>query len=137
MKKQASKFVISSLAVLSLFVSTAWACACSHHEQKSEPAVVSCPHHEGMQIAVATVDNGLHSLSPDVDCICAKSASRFVAKSDAIKLKKQIAAIALRPAVVADGVRQTVGSPAVHFTKPFYLSDSFHNLAPKRGPPIL
>jgi hypothetical protein len=91
-----------------------------------------------MQVPAADeqTDNAGRAVDRDADCICAAAASRSVVKSPHIKLKKQIAAIAL----AWSGTIADVDPPdrsALNFTKPYYLSDSFYDLAPKRGPPLL
>jgi hypothetical protein len=91
-----------------------------------------------MQVAVEkTAETGVQAtdcFDNNADCVCPADGSRLVAKSEALKLKKQIAAISLVNSftlITKDAPRH----PAVLFSKPHYLSDSFHDLAPKRGPP--
>ena len=82
------------------------------------------------------IENTATCLASDADCICEVAASKAVAKSEAIKFNKHIAAVSVEKVVVT-AVFHPLETARIDFIKPFYLSDSFYNLAPKRGPPIL
>lgn len=75
-------------------------------------------------------------VASEADCICGASASKVIAKADAIKLKQQAAVISLEVPVPA-AVVLSDRAFGIDFVKPFLYSDSFYDLAPKRGPPIL
>ena len=138
--KRLQQFAIGLLTVLSLLISSVEGCTCSHHEADgtSEPA----SHHRHSEMSEAAESHDSHvedanaCLASDADCVCAVPASKFVAKPAGIKLKKQVPTISIKTSIRFAVVRQ-MDTARVDFVKPFYLSDSFYNLAPKRGPPSL
>ena len=138
--KRLQQFVIGFLTVLSLLVSSVGGCTCSHHEADgtSEPAFHH--HHSEMSEAAESHDSHVEDtnacLASDADCVCAVTASKFVAKPAGIKLNKQVSTVSLETSIPVAVVRQ-MDAARVDFVKPFYLSDSFYNLAPKRGPPSI
>jgi hypothetical protein len=73
----------------------------------------------------------------DSGCICGQASSSLYAKSDRPQVDHQIvgfAPAAITP-VLANYPRLTV--PLPNRERPFYLTDSFYNLSPQRGPPVL
>ena len=73
-------------------------------------------------------------LASDDDCVCAADGQTAFAKAESLQLKKHIAlaAVEIPSTVLFVGTYQTA---AVSFVKPTYLSDSFYELPPSRGPP--
>lgn len=136
--KRLQQFAIGLLTVLLLLGSSASACTCSHHEADGTLEFAARHHHSEMSEAAESNDSHIEDtntcLASDADCVCAVTASKFVAKSAGIKLKKQVSTISIKTSIPFVVVPQTDTSRAV-FVKPFYLSDSFFNLPPKRGPP--
>ena len=136
--KRLQQFAIGILIVLSLLASSASACTCSHHGSDSE--VLPRHHHSEMSEAAESHDSHIENTTTcivsDADCVCEVTASKFVVKSDSIKLNKQVPTLSIEASIPVAVVRQTDMARA-EFPKPFYLSDSFCNLAPKRGPPRL
>ena len=136
--KRLQQFAIGLLTVLSLLISSVEGCTCSHHEADGTPEPASHQHHSEMSEAAESHDSHVEDtnacLASDADCVCAVPASKFVAKPAGIKLKKQVSTISIKTSIPFVVVPQTDTSRAV-FVKPFYLSDSFFNLPPNRGPP--
>jgi hypothetical protein len=129
------QFVISVLIILSLFVSSAAACVCSHHQEKVEASVPSCHKHSEQQKTEAKQDPSIESVNSEIECTCFQLDSKINAKSGTIKFEKRVgAAAALTPVKIVFVSR--IAAPKISFSKPLYLSDSFYNLAPGRAPPV-
>jgi hypothetical protein len=79
--------------------------------------------------STACIENG-------ADCICAENASRSFAKSVRPHLQTFAAVLTSATKVAARVATVRVLSPRTNFERPFYLTDSFYNLSPKRGPPV-
>ncbi len=84
----------------------------------------------------ADLDHANYCSASDTDCVCAETSAKVLAKSETIKLNKYILRISTKLPKQLVAVRQQ-DTARVDFVKPFYLSDSFYDLAPKRGPPVL
>jgi hypothetical protein len=123
------------LAVLSLFVASVSACACTHHHQaeKVEAEVPSChkPAHNEQPLTEITE-------AADASCECVLRAGlRVYAKHENLKVEKQALAITandprrdLDPAALTS-VSANYVSPEIH------LSTHYHNSSPGRAPPRL
>ena len=139
--KQLQQFAIGILTVLSLLVSSASACTCSHHHAESDTGKSSLHSHSEMSefgdSHHSRVENTASCLASDSDCVCEAATAKLVAKSDWIKFDKHIATVSLEKADIAVAVFQPLTTVRIDFAKPFYLSNSFYDLAPKRGPPNL
>ena len=114
------------------------ACTCDHHKSDSKSEVSSCHHHADVSEMDEGDDSELQDassiLDPDADCICNAEASKVIAKPGSINLKKHVSGVSLETVLPVAYVRPA-DKVTIEFVKPFYLSDSFYNLAPKRGPP--
>lgn len=140
------QFGISFLIVLSLLVSSISACACTHHhpekaeQEKVETEIVSCHgtsheakpenHHQ----TVETPETVQTSIS-ERECCVIQPAPQAVSKSENFKLEKQQPALLPKSAIEIKAVPQLVSVKTIEFEAPFYLSDSFYNISPSRGPP--
>ena len=134
------QYILSILAGLSLFASSVSACACSHHQEKSETEISSCHEHSTETKAAKNhaeeFSETIQTVVSESECVCFQIAPKIVAKSENIKVEKQVAAIpAIKPIEIIF-VRQNI-SAQIDFAKPPYLSDSFYNLSPGRAPPFL
>jgi hypothetical protein len=136
------QFGISFLVVLSLFVSSISACACSHHQlEKVEAETPSCHQHSEMAMA----ENHHQTDSAEIfqtvisegGCCCIQPAPKVVSKNESFKLNKSVAALLTESQIEIKPISQIVSVAAIDFVTPFYLSDSFYNLTPSRGPPRL
>src|SRR5688500_9630439 len=83
---------IGILAVLSLFVSSVSACACSHHEQSSQPEQKSChgadaapDKHLVSPVVEPAIDSGP---SFEETCFCIQPAIKLSVKGEGFKFKK-------------------------------------------------
>jgi hypothetical protein len=119
----------------SLLIGSVSACSCSHHSgeiEKPKIETTSCHSHaEGDKSKQVQTDH----FAPGDGCICAETAQRTAAKSDAVKLNKFTATV-VPDALQTIATREQRHATSVTFAeKPLYLSDSFYYLAPKRGPP--
>jgi hypothetical protein len=97
MKNQRLKqFTVSLLVVLSLFVSSVSACTCAHHQEKVEADVSSCHQHspkaEAEQQFGTNPFEKIQSVISETECCCIQPAPKVVAKSESIKIDKQILA---------------------------------------------
>ena len=132
------QFVISLLAMLSLFVSAVSACTCSHHQAKQEIETPACHEHSAKIVKnhdADTTETTESSIS-ETGCVCFQTAPKVFAKSETVKFKKYAAGIAnlALPTIVS---ATEIAAVKIDFTKPFYLSDSFYNISPGRAPPVL
>jgi hypothetical protein len=131
---------LTLLTTLSLLASSVAACTCSHHQAEIKPEIPACHQHPEMAEMAdrhgSAVENTSDCLAADDDCFCAENSRKIIAKFEAVKLKKHVTTVSIEVPVFAAAlqVHKTVG---IAFAKPSYLSDSFYNLAPKRGPPSL
>ncbi len=136
MRKRFEQIIISLVAIFSLAVATVSACTCSHHKHETVEITASCNEH-----TVATPEAANENVSACVDdsddCVCPDTATRVSTKHETIRITKHAAAI---PSVTHVDIAHVIAelNTAEHrFDRPRYLSDSFYNLAPKRGPPII
>ena len=119
--------------MLALLASSVSACTCSHHQVEAEVAPAASPCHHHVEMAA---DEAGNCLSSDDDCVCSFDSEQIVVKSESIKLKKH-AALAVVETPVVEQVSCIQQAAKIGFIKPSYLSDSFYNLSPSRGPPSL
>lgn len=134
---KSKQIFIAVYLMASLFVGSAAACACSHHAsepEKSEAGSSSCHSHQ-KNTEVQQADTDADCFENGDGCICAANAQRMAAKSEAIKLKKHLTTIAQQPATEIVTRELLIATSTSYVLNEFYLSDSFYNLAPKRGPP--
>jgi hypothetical protein len=129
------------IALFSLGAASVSACTCPHPEPAAQSVEANCHGHTDASEAEERHHDGREATRPDdvsgTDeiCVCAAIVSKLPPKSETVKIQKQAALASTgRPAILA--IREDP-RPAILtvFKKPFYLSDSFYNLAPKRGPP--
>ncbi len=138
---QTNRFAVCLLAVLSLFVSSVPACCCAPHHQKIVETETPACHEHAAETKAERQHGGISSteIVPAVsesECVCRQSAPKFIAKSENVKVEKHTTAISFvkPPEIVFTAPRAT---EEIDFSKPFYLTDSFHNLSPGRAPPRL
>lgn len=152
------QFAASILVVLSLFVSLVpAACVCAHDSLQGETSEHSqiqphshgiktgshhsheeaeAPHHDEAAKTETAVARTALSFS-ETECCCIQAAPKVFAKPRTVKTEKQAARI-LPPARIETALTpQIVSIKTIELARPFYLSDSFHNLAPGRAPPRL
>ncbi len=133
------QFVGSLIAVLSLFASSISACACSHHQPKTENNPPSCHEHSAETKAEQSQETSTEKFQPVVSesgCICLQLAPKAVAKAENIKVEKNLTSVSLETPIEINFVASNAAAK-FDFSKPPYLSDSFYNLSPGRAPPIL
>jgi type III secretory pathway component EscR len=136
-KQRLRQISVSFLIVLSFFVSSTAACACSHHIENVEVEVSSCHEHsETKQNNNTNFDENVQQFCSDDDCCCFQSAPRVFSKSETVKIEKQTAVLPLAR-VEIKAVATVVSVENTYFEKPFYLSDSFYNIKSPRAPPRL
>lgn len=133
------QFALGFCVVLSLFASSFAACACAHHQEKVETNNASC-HQDSMnehsgEMPMSPIDSA--AFEPTDNCVCVQTAPRQFAKSEIVKIEKQAATIAPPVSISTQPIAIISTVEVVHFTKPFYLSDSFYNIKSPRAPPIL
>lgn len=151
------QFVASFLVVLSFLVSSVSACTCTHDSPQSEASEHCQPqppqhshesntdsHHSHSESALGhqrdeQAEINFASLSfSETECCCISSpAPKVFTKSETVKTEKQVARILPKTEFEINLAPQIVSVKTVEFIRPFYLSDSFHNLAPGRAPPCL
>lgn len=137
------KFCLAFCLIASLFVSSiSAACSCAHHRETAEnTSPLSC-HDHSMQkeMTQQNHDFGLRkTIEPaicETGCICIETSPKVIAKTETVRVEKQLEAFSLDAPVEIAFVPQTVLIETV-FSKPLYLSDSFYNLPPGRAPPVL
>src|SRR5215203_2889232 len=134
--KKSKHFAIGFLIVLSLFVSSVSARACSHHASKAAAVQTESCHGHSAKKQSREVDSTreLRQFDAGSECFCAESAPRLFSKSETIKIEKQTAALPFLR-VEIETVSTAISVVNVYFEKPFYLSDSFYNLKSPRAPP--
>ena len=134
------QFSISLLTVLSLFATSVAACACSHHQVKTETEVPSChqvshetekensPETSGIQTS--------HQAAFDASCVCfTPSAPEAFGKSETLKIQKQAALFASEIEIVYGFAPARAPSAARFEFSKISLSDSSYNLKSPRAPP--
>jgi hypothetical protein len=140
MMTRIGQILICLVAILSLAATTASACTCDHHQHETVKAEEpSCHSHASAhsEAGPADLDEENCCLASGSDCVCADTRPRAFAKSEGLKLQKHFTPVPAEPVVIAVPPATETSDTGIHFDKPFYLCDSFYNLAPKRGPPIL
>jgi hypothetical protein len=141
---QRMKLISFALAcVLSLVFSSFAAGICSHglaaragsschkaEAQKSDDGMSGMP---GMDGSNETADTCIS----DSGCCCVdRGAVKFAARAKSLIVQNEAAEIfKLAPEELVAVSKNS--EPATVFSRPLYLTDSFHNLAPVRGPPSL
>lgn len=124
---------IAFCLALSLLASAVSACACLHHQQNKAAAQHSCHQDASENADAETSSQNIIAIS-GVDCSCFEVIPKLSAKSENPKLKKHAAANSSEPPVEISCVLLTAAASSA-FAKPLYLSDSFYNISPSRGPP--
>ena len=125
------RYAIGILAVLSLFVSSVSACACSHHAAEVQPEQ-SCHSTSGHHNKPKTAPTGHHVSE---SCVCILSANKLSVKAEGFKLKKNQTASVAETGV--ESARFYSAAPANSTTvDQRSYSSSFYNSAAARGPPL-
>jgi len=138
---QLKQFTVSFLVVLSLFVSSVSACTCSHHQEKVEVDVSACHQHspeaKAEQHPGTNVSEEIQTVISETECCCVQPAPKVVAKSESVKIGKQILVSAGENKSVSELVLERVHSPSNFHSSQLPITDSFYNLTPGRAPPRL
>lgn len=143
MKYQRIKMTVLSLCVvLSLFASAIAACACPHHQKKSENHNESCHQQmtrETQDSEFSNSNEAAQTSKIDADCACfVKSAQPFVVgKIENVKNQKNSAVL---PSIVKFDNRiriSTVTAAKFEREHHFYNSNYLEKLKPSRAPPVL
>jgi hypothetical protein len=126
--------------LISLFVSSISACACSHHPENVETEASSAHRHAETTPTEhhhdAELNENAQSLAPTDECCCLEPSPKVFAKSETLKIEKQSLAVLPVSTIRAGFAAQTV-PVGFELVPPFYLTDSFYNLTPGRAPPAL
>ena len=139
MQSRFKKVVLTLAALVSLGSASVSACTCPHRD-KVTTELHSCHGHLEMPAMDGDgmgSDEATSRVDPDSHCSCVDTVSRTFAKSERTSIEHRGAVLA--PVVnvpIAHAVVALAG-PRIDFERPFYLTDSFYNLSPKRGPPVL
>lgn len=154
-KQRIKQLGASFLIVLSLFVSSiSAACTCSHESKIGEHCQNStetkndehAAHEHSRETSGANVhhqheektnSSQFASMTESNCCCVVQLAPRAVAKAENVKIEKHPAAILPATPLEFALNHQPISIKSGEFFKAFYLSDSFHNLAPGRAPPRL
>lgn len=133
MKQRWAQIFAGVLIGIALFVSSASACVCPHHEQEPEKKSISCHEHTDETPSQAESAGTLPVLS-EGDCYCIQPSPRAISKSEKIRFDgKTLPASRLSlPKPVYSATNFFISET---LPKPEYLSDSFYNLPPGRAPP--
>ena len=141
-KTRILKVLTAIVVLLSVGTASVSACTCSHPESGTE--VVGPEHsHEHSDAASgghhhdeeAGPDGGDFAASSE-SCVCTAAIVKASPKSEFVKFQKPAPTSGIgEPLVPPFAEAIPVDLPVLE--RPFYLCDSFHNLAPKRGPPIV
>lgn len=140
--KMIKQFSISILTVLSLFVSSVAACACTHHQFKTETDAPSC--HQAAHESENKNSSGknevqtLDQIAFDTSCVCfVPSTAKAFGKSETIKIQKQAAFFASEIEIVYGFVLARAPSATRFEFSKTSLSDSSYNIKSPRAPPRL
>jgi hypothetical protein len=132
----------SVLVVLCLFVSSIAACYCEHHQEKVEAENPSCHSQKDESKAekhhAAEVETSGQSTQVNAPCECLfDSAPKFVAKSENVKIEKQIPLFIAEVETIRGFIAvRAPSSPRFDFAS-FHITDSFYNIKSPRAPPRL
>ena len=77
----------------------------------------------------------IQTVISDDECCCIQPAPKVISKNESFKLNKQIAELLPTSSVEIKPISQIISTKTIDFEPPFYLSDSFYNISPSRGPP--
>ena len=151
MKNQRLKqFTASLLVVLSLFVSSVSACACSSalktKDSCCQPPLSIKAEQQSPQHLHEAPDAARHeenlpeniSISFSANECCGASLSpRLFAKTESVKIEKQKLSDSPISPIESTSVSRVVATKSINSVTPFYLSVFFQNLTPGRAPPRL
>ena len=137
MGKRLEKVLLAVLAIFSLGTASVPACACNHHLQTSCHRPSCYDDTEMSEMADSKTATTGDDLSLGSECICMITADRGIVKSESVKLKKMVSAVTVAAQTVTSRNVSFTDEPRLVFEKPSYLTNSFYDLAPNRGPPIL
>lgn len=131
------KVAAGALAVLSLFVSTVAACACTHHhpEKVLEAVETSSCHSESHETGVKKQEPSADHFA-DASCECILDApSRVFVKSEKLKIEKQAIVSTIEDSDLEPVLKVTMYLSAGYYTPRIFVPDPFYNLTPGRAPP--
>ncbi len=140
------QFGLVLCCIVSLFVPTFATCICPQmqassahcHSEHQSSQKASCEHHQEDSGTAASPSETIQTTISEPDCCCASPAPpRAFAKSETVKIEKQVA-VTVQPSRIEINITpQVVSVKTIVFARPFYLSDSFYNISPGRAPPRL
>jgi hypothetical protein len=134
-------FLISMGAIASLLTVSVSACTCLHQHDETDIAHSAYNSHEDHHDIGTTEDEDSQfqttcdSVDENDNCTCEITAAKLVVRAERIKLDQHSAVIVAGSLLTPVTFSEASPSHPIHFAKPEYLSDSFYDLAPKRGPP--
>ena len=135
------QFGLVLCCIVSLFMPAFAACVCSHTEVNSDHCHFKrnssqksfCSHRQDS--AEKSSSETIQPALSESGCCCASQAPRVFAKSETVKIEKQIA-LTVRPSQIEiNTTPRAVSVKTIVFARLFYLSDSFYNISPGRAPP--
>jgi hypothetical protein len=140
------QYCLAICLLVSLFVSAVSAGTCLHHPQRVETTADTSSCHQHSEEATGKTSSEHHesadssetaqSVVPNDECCCIESAQRIIAKTENLKIEKQILADVRASRLTVAFISQKF-AVRTEFIAPFYLTDSFYNISPGRAPPIL
>lgn len=135
---RAKKYLVSLLAVMSLFVSAVSACACAHHiePKKAELSCHSATHEMPAETAASEVSN---SFDTDCNCLVRTPVPAIVAKTDDKRpgIEKQLVELQfVLPQFIEQPIIFPENDDVFDDVSAFYKQDLLSSL-PSRAPPRL
>jgi hypothetical protein len=132
----------SVLVVLSLFVSSIAACYCEHHQEKVAAETPSCHSQkdeskaENHHAAEAETSGQSRQLNAPCECLF-DSAPKFVAKSENIKIEKQLPLFIAEAETLRGFIAVRAPSSTRFDFADFRITNSYCNIKSPRAPPRL
>ena len=109
-----------------------------NHSYHAKEETISNHHESPDKYHHEAVSTDIFSFNATLDeCCCSLNTPKVFAKTETVKIEKQ--AINYQPNAPPQTVLTAPSQTAetVYYTKPLYLSDSFHNIKSPRAPPRL
>lgn len=133
------RMLIATVAMISLFASTATACNCSHHDQPSTDEAILCHAHTPVNATSEIANASSKSLQCPCECILVKPTPAVIAKSDKKIFQPQSEAtpVAFSAGSIELGLIACETPPMIARDRSDYLSQRPNGLLPARAPPRL